>query len=85
MATRPAKRPGVYTAIDFDAITPSDSANFAKGICTAIFVGGAGVVQAVRWDDTVVPFTCPAGCTLQIMAKRVNNTSTDATLMVVLY
>lgn len=85
MALPPTQRPGVYTAADYAEITPSDSVDFTKGPCTAIYVGGAGVVKAVRWDDTVVSFTVPAGGTLQIIAKRVNNTDTTATLMVALY
>lgn len=85
MATRGARRPGVYTAQDYFAITKSDSTNFTQGVCTAIYVGGAGDVVAVKWDDTTVTFTCPAGVTLEIEAKRVNSTSTTATAMVALY
>lgn len=85
MATRPSARPGVYTAIDYAAITPHDSTNFTRGPCTAIYVGGAGIVQAVDWNDAVVAFTVVAGQTLNIVAKRVNSTSTTATLLVALY
>ena len=85
MALPVPSRPGVYTAFDYAAITPHDSTNFPKGICTAIYCGGAGIVQAVRYDDTVVAFTVGIGTTLSIMAKRVNSTSTTATLLVALY
>jgi hypothetical protein len=67
------------------AITPHDSTNFAQGPVDAIYVGGAGVVQAVLSNDTVVAFTCVAGQILPVRAKRVNNTSTTATLLVALY
>lgn len=85
MNTRPAQRPGAYTTPDFVPITPSDSANFAEGFCTALYVGGAGDVFVVRWDDVVVQFTCSAGTLLNIMAKRVNSTSTTATNIVAYY
>lgn len=79
------KRPGVYTAAKYVAISPSDSTNFTAGPCTAIWVGGAGIVVAVDGDDNAVQFTCAAGSLLPIMAKRVNSTATSATLMVALY
>lgn len=85
MATRFTRRPGAYTSMDFVPITPSDSVDFAQSPCTAIYVGGAGIVQVVRWDDVVVPFTCAAGTLLSVMAKRVNSTSTTASLMVAQY
>lgn len=77
--------PKTKSASDYAAITLSDTANFPKGPCDSIWCGGAGIVQAVRWDDTVVPFTVVAGSVLPIAAKRVNNTSTTATLLVALY
>jgi hypothetical protein len=79
------RRPGVFSASDYAAITPSDSTNLTKGPCAAIWVGGAGTVQVVRDDDTVVAFECVAGTLLPVMAKRVNFTNTDATLLVALY
>lgn len=69
----------------YAAITKSDTVNFPDGPCDAIQVGGAGIVQVVRWDDVVVPFTCAAGAVLNVRAKRVNETSTTATLMVAMY
>lgn len=76
-------------------IVPSDTINFdgttasaltAAGPwghgCNAIYVGGAGIVQVVQKDGTVVPFTAVAGSTLWVNAIRVNSTNTTATLMV---
>lgn len=76
------------------AITKSDTANFVdqgRGsfggsiLCDAIYVGGAGIVVAVAEDDSTCSFTCVAGQILPIKAKRVNSTTTTATLMVALY
>jgi hypothetical protein len=72
------------------AITPSDSVNFiAQGtsdnLCSAIYVGGAGVVVVVFQDGSTANFTCVAGQILPVRAKRVNSTSTTATLMLALY
>lgn len=82
-ASRPSARPGRYSG--FAAITKSDSVNFPDGICDAIYVGTAGVVAVVRWDGTVVEFTCIAGAELRVRAIRVNNTNTVPSLMVALY
>lgn len=71
------------------AITPHDSTNIVqpgdKKVTDAVWVGGAGIVQAVFPDDSVVPFTCVAGSVLPIGIKRVNATSGTATLLVALY
>jgi hypothetical protein len=71
------------------AITKSDTVNFVpvagKTLCDAIYVGGAGIVVAVFQDDSTVSFTCIAGQILPVNAKRVNSTTTSATLMVALY
>jgi hypothetical protein len=69
------------------AITKSDTDNFPTndGPCDAIFVGGAGIVVAVFENDTTAQFTCVAGQLLPVRAKRVNSTTTTATLMVALY
>jgi hypothetical protein len=77
----------------WQAITPSDTVNFdpvlySGGLnepCDAIWVGGAGIVQAVMQNGTVVAFTCVAGTLLPIAAIRVNAASTTATLLVALY
>lgn len=72
------------------AITKSDTVDFGNqgvnsNLCSAIYVGGAGIVAAVMDDDSVVQFTCIAGQVLPINAKRVNSTNTTATLMVALF
>ena len=77
----------------YKPITPSDTVNIdvATGIgendypTDAIWVGGAGIVAAVRQDGTVLNFTCVAGSILQIAAIRVNATNTTATLLVAMY
>lgn len=69
------------------AITKSDTDNFpaVDGPCEAIHVGGAGVVVVVFENDSTASFTCVAGQVLEVRAKRVNSSSTTATLMVALY
>jgi hypothetical protein len=69
----------------WEAITKSDTVDFKKGVCRAIWVGGAGIVEAVGQGGTVAQFTCVAGSVLPVRAKRVNSTNTTATLMVALY
>jgi hypothetical protein len=69
----------------FRAIATSDTVDLPDGESDAIYVGGAGVVVAVRKDGTTVNFTAVAGGILPIKAKRVNATSTTATLLVALY
>lgn len=69
------------------AVTKSDTVNFTQdaACCDALYVGGAGIVVAVLEDGTTVQFTCIAGQVLPVRMKRVNSTSTTATLMVALY
>ena len=71
------------------AITKSDTVNFPLGVndglCDAIYVGGAGIVVAILQDNSAVAFTCIAGQMLPVKAKRVNSTTTSATVMVAMY
>ena len=72
------------------AITKSDTVNFdpwvtEKRLTDAVYVGGAGIVEAVFQDDTTADFTAVAGEILPLAVKRVNSTTTTATLMVALY
>lgn len=71
------------------AITKSDTVDFVnpagKSFCDAIYVGGAGIVVAIMPDGSAISFTCIAGQVLPVQAKRVNSTTTTATLMVALY
>ncbi len=89
------------TAMDpslfYEAVTPSDTVNFtgpanaAKGaggdvLAVGVWVGVAGIVVAVRDDDTTVTFTSAiAGVVLPIKCKRINSTTTTATDMVALF
>lgn len=67
------------------AVTPSDSVNFTD-VCRGIYVGGAGAVVVVWADDTTSTFSAvPVGTVLNVKAKRINSTSTTATLMLALY
>lgn len=67
------------------AITKSDTVDFVEGPCDAIYVGGAGIVVVVHEDNNTSQFTAVAGEILPVKAKRVNSTSTTATLMLALY
>ena len=70
-------------------ITKSDTANFelypTLGLCDAIFVGGAGIVEVVFQNDETCDFTCAASTYLWVRAKRVNSSTTSATVMVALW
>ena len=65
-------------------ITKSDTVNLDR-LTDAVYVGGAGVVVAVFQNDSTAAFTCIAGQILPIRVKRINSTSTTATLMLALY
>jgi hypothetical protein len=67
------------------AITKSDTVDIEQGLTDAVYVGGAGIVVAVFQDGKTAQFTCVAGQVLPIRVKRVNSTSTTATLMLALY
>lgn len=78
------------TAVPYNvaiAISKSDTVDFVgpKKLCDAIYVGGAGIVVAIMEDGSAISFTCVAGQILPVAAKRVNSTTTAATLMVALY
>lgn len=51
----------------------------------ALYVGGAGIVVFVLPDNTTVQFTAVAGEIIPLRGRRVNSTTTTATLMVALY
>lgn len=81
MGTNSTFRPGRRWV----AITTSDTVNLAPG-ARAIYVGGTGNVVAVGDDDVAVTFTAvPVGTTLNIGPKRINATSTTATVLVAIY
>ena len=66
------------------AIVTSDTVDLTR-LTDAIWVGGAGIVVAVFQNGRTANFTCVAGQLLPLRVKRVNATSTTATLMVALY
>jgi hypothetical protein len=66
------------------AITTSDTVDLAKPT-DALWVGGAGIVVAVFENGAAVNVTCVAGQLLPLRVKRVNATTTTATLLVALY
>ena len=69
-------------------ITPSDTVDIplVEGQQPwAIWVGGAGIVVAVYDDGSTANFTCTAGTLLPVRCKRVNSTTTSATLLVGLH
>jgi hypothetical protein len=69
-------------------ITKSDTVNIVlpnNAVMGGIWVGGAGIVLAIYDDDSQAAFTCVAGTVLPISCKRVQSTTTTATLMVALY
>jgi hypothetical protein len=68
-----------------EAITKSDTVDIPGGLTKAVYVGGAGIVVAVFQDGSTANFTAVAGEILPIAVKRVNSTTTSATLMVALY
>lgn len=71
--------PNLRSFEDGFAITPSDTVNFTKP-CWGIYVGVTGDVVVVLASAAVLTFKAvPAGTVLQVMAKRVNSTSTTAT------
>lgn len=64
-------------------VTPSDTVNIPGGPALGLYVGGTGNVVVVNNDDTTALFTAvPAGTILPLVVKRVNTTSTTATLIV---
>lgn len=71
------------------AITTSDTVDIigpaGRKTTDALYVGGAGIVVAVFQDGSTVSFTAVAGQILPLTVKRVNATTTTATLMVGLY
>jgi hypothetical protein len=62
------------------SLTPSNTVDLPR-LTDAVYVGGAGIVQAVLQNDSVVPFTCVVAQILPVKVKRVNATGTTATLL----
>jgi hypothetical protein len=75
----------LHVAWKYEAVTPSDTVSLGT-LARALYVGGAGNIVAVMYDDTTCTFTAvPAGSVLPIAVKRVNATSTTATNIVALH
>ena len=68
-------------------LTKSDTVNHVpSGICAdAIWVGGAGICALVLEDDSVVNITAVAGSLIPIRSKRLNSTTTSATVCTALF
>lgn len=70
----------------YEPITPSDAADFKRGLTLAIWVGGGGDVAAVTQSGVPTVFAAvPAGAWLPLAARRINATGTTATGLVALY
>lgn len=84
-ATGPSKfsaSTGTLPGFDGFAISPSDSANLTSMV-RAIYVGGAGNIKLVSPNNTTLEFVgVPAGSILPMMAVKVFNTSTTASLLI---
>lgn len=73
-------------ALEYSAITTSDSTDFDGFFTRGIYVGVSGDVVAVNKAGTPVTFkNASSGTILPIRARRVNATSTTATDLVALY
>jgi len=81
--------PAIYNKIR--SITTSDTVDLPDFTATsrltdAIWVGGAGNLVAVQQDGTTATFTAvAAGVTIPVAARRINASSTTATLLQALY
>lgn len=73
------------------AVTTSDTVDLREfsqngKLSSMIYVGGAGNVVAVMSDNSTVLFTAPpVGSVLPLAVRRINATSTTATVMVACY
>jgi len=75
--------PPTFAANSADAITPSDSVDFA-GPCRGIYVGVTGNIVAIVNGTAVTFKNAVQGTILPIQATRVNSTGTTATDLVAL-
>jgi hypothetical protein len=79
--------PGNYTyavAIAKSDVTDQPAVGSAV-FFDALYVGGAGIVVLALTDNSTVQLTAVAGEVIPLRGRRVNNTTTTATLMVALY
>lgn len=75
------------TAQNFAAVTPSDTVDFADGVCSALRVGTGGTTLTARnKDGTLVVFANVAnGETLPVQTDRIMATGTNCTNIVAYY
>lgn len=72
--------------VDSEAITPSDTVNFTKGVSRAIWVGTGGNIVGVTASGTTTTLTnVPSGFMLTGQYTRINSTNTTASNLVALY
>ena len=77
---------GNMTNKDAVAVTPNDGTNLPRGVCNALYIGGAGAVAVTTEVGSVVTFAAvPVGTMLQIRASKVMATNTTATLILAMY
>ena len=67
-------------------VSSTDHPITLAGSTSAIYVGGAGVLEVnMEKGKAGVLFTCPAGTLLPIQVTKILNANTTATLIVALY
>lgn len=70
-------------AVNAEAVTPSDTVNFALGTARALYVGTTGnIALQLLSGQTVIFSNVPAGVLLPMICTRVNATNTNASNMV---
>jgi hypothetical protein len=85
VVTIPRYTSGTGSSSKTQVISKSDTVNFPF-VTRAIYVGGTGTMTVVHADGTTTLFSAlPAGTILPVECIRVNETGTDATLMVALF
>ena len=68
---------------NYSAITPSNSVDEANGPFKAIYVGGPGDIALVGLDNVAVVIAAAvAGSIIPLIGRRVNATSTTASLLI---
>lgn len=75
----------IIPALNFLAVTPSDTVNLpAKA--RALYIGGGGDVTAINGDGNAILFkNVQTGTILPIFTTRVNASATTATFIVALF
>lgn len=72
-------------ALSWKSVTPSDTVNIPGGVPKGIYVGVAGNIALVSFEDVAVTLAnVPVGVH-PLRPKRINSTGTTATNIVALY